>query len=370
METDVQIEIYTVGRLSNLLSSKEFWFQNVAPITKHRAQFIINSPRSKKDDPVLFVAKVAGKIAGYRLIFPDRIFVDSEDFRLGWGSCYWVDKAYRGKGIGKVLFQKSLGLWDGNIGSLIQSKDAARVYEGNSDFYCVRESTGYQFVLKINVGYWLEKKLKFVRKLRLLTRAMDLPVNLMMTFRQFLWMQKAKPLLNKSLEYYQEIEDEETTHFVNKRNRDTLLRRGIQEINAIVKYPTSLATPLVDVVKSRYYFATNADRFDYYYFKIYDDRNDLIGLALINVEGKELRLLYYFSKESSNHSIVYNIVLAHARSLKIEIISSYDDKLNQFILSSGFPTLFNRRQNRKSFLPVRYKTIIPKDFLIFDGDGA
>lgn len=370
MKTDIEIEIHTVEKLREMLSRKEFWFQNVAPITKHRAQLIINNPRSNSDDPVLFIAKNSDKIVGYRLVFPDRIYVDNEAFKLGWGSCFWVDKSYRGTGIGKMLFQKSLELWNGNIGSLIQSRDAARVYEGSSEFYCFRQSVGYQFILKLNFVYWMQKKIRIFQPIRFFLGLIDLPVNGVLSLLQHKWNAQTQPLKQNHLEYYREITDEDTIQFVNERNRKAFLRRGVAEFNTIVKFPTSISAPLPDAVKSRYFFATKAKRFDYYYFKSYDKNMDLAGLALINQEGQELRLLYYFSKDESNHDTLFNIVLLHAKALNVEIITSYDDRFNRFIKSSGFPTLFDRRQVRKSFLPVRFQPLVQDEFLIFDGDGA
>lgn len=371
MEADIQVEIYTVEKLRESLSNKNFWFQNVAPITKHRAQLIINSPRSNREDPVLFIAKSLEKIVGYRLIFPDRIYFGDDYIRLGWGSCFWVDKSYRGKGIGKLLFQKSLELWNGNIGSLIQSEDAARVYEGSSLFYCFRKSVGYQFILKLNSNYWVEKRIKTSELFKFLFRIADTPVNWLLTFLQRLWLARTKPLRNSLLEYYKEITDEETIQFVELRNHKSFLRKGIAELNAIVRYPTSLSAPLPDIVKSRYFFSTKANRFDYFYFKLYDASTNLKGVVLINVEGKELRLLYYFPTGDNCLDEIFGIVLLHAIALDIEIVTSYDERLNQYILqTSRFPRLYGRKHVRKSFLPIAHQSRVHDELLIFDGDGA
>jgi hypothetical protein len=268
-----------------------------------------------------------------------------------------------------LLFQKSLELWNGNIGSLIQSKDAARVYEGSSDFYCFRESVGYQFILKLNLAYWIQKKIRLFQPIRFFLGLIDLPVNWILSLLQNRWNARTKPLKQNQLEYYREIVDEDTIQFVNERNRKAFLRRGVAELNTIVKFPTSISAPLPDAVKTRYFFATKAKQFEYYYFKSYVNM-DLSGLALINLDGRELKLLYYFSKDDSNHDNIFNIVLLHAKALKVEIITSYDDRFNKFIKSSGFPRLFNRSQVRKSFLPVQYRSLVNDELLIFDGDGA
>jgi GNAT superfamily N-acetyltransferase len=365
------VEVYTVERLSDALKEKGFWFQNVAPITRHRAQLLINNPRSQKDDPVLFVAKEGPEIIGYRIVFPDRIYLKGEASKIGWGSSFWVNERYRGQGIGRLLFEKSFELWNGNIGSLIQSRDAARVYERNSNFYCFNESIGYQFVIRLSTRFWIQKRVRVHSAFEWIFPIIDAPVNAVLGLLKNLWISRKKPVRNVQLEYCREIIDPEAIQFVESNNLGSLSRKEVIDLNAIVKYPTSLATPLNDAIASRYYFSTSAFRFDYLYFKVYDLNLDLKGLVLMNIEGGGLKLLYYFYKSENTLPAIYDIVLLHAIKLKTEVITSFDSAFSDYLMRrSGFPRLYGRRHIRKSFLPIRFKSLDPSSYKIYDGDGA
>ncbi len=367
----MEIEIYTVDQLSRALLDKKFWFQNVAPITKHRAQFVINNPRSEKEDPVLFIAKEEDEIIGFRLVFPDKVFVNNHVIKIGWGSSFWVNDKYRGKGIGRALFERSLELWKGNIGSLVQSKDAARVYEGNPNFYCFRQSEGYQFIIKLNLYYWIRKRVDLPRLFSFVFSVAGIPVNTALGLLKLKWLYVKKPNRDLNLEYCLEISDSETTEFVRNHNKHSLLQKEVRDINAIIKYPTSIATPLTDVITSRYFFSTKALRFEYLYVKLYDKRNDVSGLLLMNIEGNEMKLLYYFYRSEDVLNRIFDVFLLHAVKLDIEIVSTYDDIFIDYLKKrSGFPFLYSRQRKRKSFLPNHFKAYNLEGCKIFDGDGA
>lgn len=367
----MEIEVLTVGQLETELSNKAFWFRNVAPVTRHRARFVINNPRSEKDDAVLFLARMGDEILGYRLVFPDRIYVNGQSIKIGWGSSFWVNDKYRGRGIGKALFRKSSECWNGNIGSLIQSSDAMRVYERDQNFFCFNESTGYQFIIRLNAPYWVKRKLQLpAMVLSLLSLANVIP-NLWMNALKDRWRSRTKTLDNYALEYCTEITDDETVDFLRAHNGHSLSRKEIEDLNAIVRYPTSLIAPLGDVIGKRYYFSTHADRYEYLYLKVYNEQNEIVAVILMNLEGDGLKLLYYFTKSPLMVQSVFEIFLLHAIKLKTEVITSYDPRFITYMMkNSRFPTLFNRKQRRKSFLPRQFDNFELGKYWIYDGDGA
>lgn len=369
--SSISIEILTVEQLAGKLNDREFWLQNVAPVTRHRAQLLINNPRAGKDDPVLFIARNGHEVIGFRVVFPDRLYINDTIIKIGWGSSFWLDKRYRGKGIGRMLFEKGYELWEGNTGSLIQSDDAARVYLGSPDFYCLRKSLNYQLILRLNSLYWARKKSRVPGALAWIFPVIDAPVNLIMHLRQALWSSRHKALHGVQLEYCHEISDKETIDFIKANNHNTLARKEAEDLNVIVKYPTTIPTPLGDLIGSRYYFASKALRFDYLYVKVYDAQTELIGLMLMNIDGECIKLLYYLSRSEEVIPRLYDIFLQHAIKMKSEFISSYDEGLNKYIIEqSGFPILYKRKHVYRSFLSNKLKISNPEKYRIFDGDGA
>lgn len=367
----MNIVVLTVSQLREQIRSRDFWLHNIAPVTRHRAQFIVNNPRAEDGDPVLLIAWEGENIVGYRVVFPDRIYIDGKAIKIGWGSSSWVDKRYRGKGIGRMLFEKSYELWNGNTGSLIQSDDAARVYLGNPNFYCLRTSLNYQFVLRLNSLFWVEKKARIPAALSWLFALADAPVNFIVRLRQSLWSSRRKPLREIQLEYCHEISDPETVEFIKAHNNETIGRKEAEDLNAIVKYPTSLPTPLGDYIGSRYYFATKSLRFEYMILKVYDKNMELIGVMLMNLDGPVLKLLYYYYKSGDGMRRLFDIFLQHAVKMKSQIISSYDDDLNDYLIKhSGFPMLYKRKHTYRSFMSNRLQIADPGKYKIYDGDGG
>lgn len=373
MKNDIAIDIecYTVRELKTMLEEKDFWFQNVSPITRHRAQLLVHNPRAQPDDAVLFIAKEGGEIVGYRAVLVDNIHVDGEVIKVGWGSSFWVSEHRRGQGVGRLLFEEGFKRWKGNTGSLLQSRDAARVYERDKTFYCFNNKEGYQFVLRLNTLYWLRRRVNIPMALEWVFTLPDLVVNGLLAPFRAAWVSRKKPMNGFRVEYCREIADRETIDFVQRYNQGTLTRKSVDDLNVIVRYPTSMATPLEDAIASRYYFRTKSSRFDYLYFKVYDLKLNLKAVVLLNIEGEALKLLYYFYESDEVLPALFDLILLHAYRLKTDMIVSYDAQFNDHILkNSGFPRLLARRQVRKSFVPVSFQKFNIQRFKTYDGDVA
>ncbi len=367
---NIKIECFTVKELKVLLEEKDFWFQNVTPITRHRAQLLVHNPRAQPDDPALFIAREGDEIVGYRAVLVDHIYVDGETIRIGWGSSFWVSEHRRGQGVGRLLFQDGYERWKGITGSLLQSRDAARVYERDKNFFCFNNKEGYQFILRLNSLYWLQRKVRVPRWLAWIFAPLDLVVNALLAPFRAAWVSRRKPMEGLRVEYCREIVDRETIDFVNTYNEGTLTRKTVADLNAIVRYPTSLATPLEDAIASRYFFAIKSARFDYLYFKVYNLDLNLKAVVLLNIDGGTLKLLYYFCESRDVLPRVFDVVLLHAHRLKTEIISSYDAEFNEHILKTRFPRLSARKQVRKSFVPEKFRSLNLQRYKTFDGDVA
>jgi GNAT superfamily N-acetyltransferase len=70
---------------------------------KHIALALSKNPYAEPDDLSLVVATIQGRCVGFMAALPGRLRRGSEISKVLYGSSFWVDESFRGRGIGKRL---------------------------------------------------------------------------------------------------------------------------------------------------------------------------------------------------------------------------------------------------------------------------
>lgn len=351
--------------LANTLWSKD----DVVPMSRNKALLFLNNPHSKDEDVLLLLAKENGKTIGYRAMWPDKIISDGKPFDVAWGSCYWVDPQYRGKGVGAALLNKSFELYNKKIGSLSQSEMASRVYEKADKYFKYAETEGYQFIVRSNFTYWVKKKFSRLQAFLIVPFIiLDGILNLFFRIKQLIWL-KTNRTNELNLEYVNEIYDNELIEFINKRNVNDITPKNQKELNIIIKHPTSLTTPLPDSINSRYFFNTPQKRFFYKYLKISDTKERIIGFIILNIDDNKLYTPFIYAEPGYMDSIVV-LICHHLIKYKAEMYLTYYPEVISEMKKNRFPIFIKRKYIRKSYLSSIFKDKISSGFFIHDGDGA
>lgn len=365
----MELITYNKSQLREALLNNTLWKNNdVVPISRNKALLFINNPHAGDNDVLLILAKDHEKTVGYRAMWPDYMISNNLKHKVAWGSCYWVDPSYRGKGIGASLLNKSYELYKQNIGSLAQSDMASRVYEGADKYFKYAETKGYQFIVKSNFAFWVKKKY-FKNKILLFPfQCLDGAINLFIKTKQAIW-NKQNKLKEINLEYITEIFDNKLIDFINKHNSNDLTPKNHLELNNIIKNPTSLSTPLYDHINSRYFFNTTEDNFYYKYIKISDKNNNILGLLCICIDGNKLYTPFIYC-DNKHAKLITNVICRHLSKLNIEMYFTYYPQIINELLNNRFTIVFKRKFMRKSYLSSVFKNIISENRFIHDGDGA
>ena len=146
-------------------------------------------------------------------------------------------------------------------------------------------------------------------------------------------------------------------------------RRNHDDINAAIKYPTSLATILEDRIKSKYFFSNKSNRFLYLLYKIMDSSQRTIAVVLINIDGNHLMIPILFNRPDTE-KIVLTTILHHVVDMKIDMLTTFHPGLNEHIRLLKVPYVFKKKRTRNSLISkkIDHKPYI--DPFMQDGDGA
>jgi hypothetical protein len=365
----MEIKCYTAQQLNTELTKSDLWNQKYCPITRHRAISIIMNPRTLPSDNVLIVGYLNGEVSGYIAVVPDTLFSGDESVRLGWMGSWWSDPDPANSMMAVRLLMKVYELYNGYVAGSEAALRADQIIRNSNRFNDFRFAAGYQYLLRFNIGYWIPRKLPWTRHIGSVIRFSDILLNLVQNARLRLWKAANKLDRSLSLEYLTQIHDTDTIEFIGEHSHSQLTRRNHEDINAMIKYPNSLATVLDDKSKSKYYFSTRSKRFLYLLYRILDSSQQIQAVVLICLDGDHLTVPYVFNKKDAG-KIVLTSVLHHIIDMKINMLTTYHSGLMDQMKMLKVPLVYKKKRNRDSLISKKIDHRPYVDQFMQDGDGA
>jgi hypothetical protein len=365
----MEIKYYTAQQLEKELSGNDLWNQKYCPITRHRALSIIKSPRTRPDDPILLVGYLKGEVSGYIAIVPDELYSGDHSVRLGWLGSWWSDPDPANSMMAVGLLMKAYELYNGFVGGSEAARRADEIIRGSNRFKSFRNTVGYQFLLRSNTRYWIPRKYPGMRPVSGLFRLTDALLNLVQNARLKRWKSRHKLAAGLSIEYLTQIHDQDTIDFIKIHSHPQLTRRNHEDINVMIRYPTSLATVLEDKNKSRYYFSNRSERFLYLLYRILDEAQKIVAVVLICVDGNNLTIPYVFNRKDQEKTVLVT-ALHHLIDMNVDMLTIYHPGFIEGMKSLRVPRTFIKKRQRNSLISnqIDHKPFIQP--YMQDGDGA
>jgi hypothetical protein len=365
----MDIKCYTAQQLENELTRNDLWNQKYCPITRHRALSIIKHPRTRPSDPVLLVGYLDGEVSGYIAIVPDELYSGDRSVRIGWLGSWWADPDPSNSMMAVMLLMKAHELYNGFLGGSEAAQRADQLIRNSNRFKPFRTTPGYQYLLRFNMGYWIPRKYTRMCHISGVFRCTDAVLNLVQNTRLRLWKSSNKMENGLSIEYLTQIYDEDTIAFIKQHGHSHLTRRNHEDLNAMIKYPTSLATVLEDKNKSKYYFCTRSERFFYLLYRILDNSQKIVSVVLICVDGKHLTIPFVFNREKAEKTVLTSI-LHHVIDMNIDMMTTYHPVFIELMKQLRVPRTYIKPRFRRSLISkkINHKPYIAP--FMQDGDGA
>jgi hypothetical protein len=352
--------------LKSFINSNEFEKLKVLPISRHRAISHIYNPTAEKNDILLLLACKDKEIIGYLGILPDKVIVKNDkSLKCGWLSCFWVDSSMRGKGIGLELMLKSLEIWNNNLLGVDYVPFTKIIYNKTGAFTNPISKAGVKLYLRFDLHTLLPPKNKIFNKAQLLFKVSDYIFNLFSDLR-FLF--PRSNIGNMNFEYVDNV-DAETGQFISKFQGTELFRRGMNELNWILKYPWVLSAKEKDELNKKYYFSSVDKSFNFYCIKMNNDKGNLNAFLIFAKRNKTLKLPYcYFEKNALPE--VISLIERHLLKWRINTFVSFHPDIMSYFMSHRTFSLFKKKIKRNFLLSEVLEDAIKNiPFDIQDGAG-
>ena len=291
-------------------------FANVRPITSMRAISQAKNPYAQPEDVVLLVAYQGEKCIGYHGLLPGRLVRGGQAEPVFWVTTFYVDPAFRGKGIGRMLLQEIQRLKIDFVTTQM-TPSAEQAYRragyldlGHLDYYQMRlDRLAFQqfraasnaepqtVAQRIFASFYHLRKKSFYDKMTHLTGSGSL-------------------VLNKVERISSIFKDSISTH-----NAAPAFHRGIEAINWMMMMPWVIAGNTSEGKAKNYYFTSSRDLFRYEATEILDPANNTpTGFVVLSASNKHGRsrikiLDHYYPSTTCRRLIVVVALINAARIL-------------------------------------------------------
>lgn len=362
----MEIKSYNAHELRELVASPDFGRLKHLPISRLRAASYLNNPRILPDKKMLFVAWIDDEVAAYRLMLPDRVYLNGQPETMAWFSCVWVDPEKRGLGLAKKLVTQALEEWGEYIMGADPVVASKTLYEQHYGFE-VPAIEGTRLYFRFNMAELIINKKPSLKPLQPLLGVADGLTNAVNDLRLNGHKTAKTP-------YYTAIPevDEATATFIAGFQQDELFRRNREDLNWITQYPwLRQGTP--DEEARKYYFSSVSEQFQQQHILIKNEQGETIAYLLYTLRDGHLKLPYvYVAPDNINlvAAAVVDIALQH----KVTMLTTFHPLLTSYFMKNKGPAIFAKALKRyylvsKKLMPY-VNTGPNRNFMDGDGDQA
>lgn len=331
-----ELRTYTVEALEKMIESGDFWrieAENI-PITRYRARAHSTNPRANAHDLALVTMYDGDRLIGYLGVMPGTLFLANAPVKIGWLTCWWTHPDYGGKGVGQSILDRIAADYNGHIGCSEFTDLGQMAAERSGKLWkCPIAGRKYSLANQTMLEDWVQ------------TQAVP------------------------DLEYINEI-DEEAAAFIANHQSNELCKRGVQELNWMLRHPWVISAPFEDRSKQRLFFSSTAKRFFYQAFKVYAKSGALIGVVILRIRDQQMTVPYlYVTSEQESHTEVAQSIAMHAAAHHIDALKVYHPVLIEALERSSLPKTGVETITKNAFFGHIYDREMIESRFIQDGDG-
>ncbi len=353
----LNIQPYNKIELEKLLENKEFWKDEIIPISKQRIISQLNNPYLSDEDTLLILAFDNNKIIGYIGLLPTIYKKEDFVFKYYWGTTWWISDNYHKTGIGVYLLMSAFEQTKNRFSAIAFTESAGLIYANYSELQTITNQQGYDFQFLFSTNR--KKNIRFFKKIYIFLQ------NSISSYKLAQWNNK-NSLQTNNYEFISYI-DEQIISFVNEKQKNEITFKSKDYFNWILKYPWVLQSPLEDALSSKYFFSYNSEKFHFFCFKTFNKKSEISSFVILRLRDAFLTVPFiYFEKEAL--PIIVNIIWKLIFKLKISAFTTYNHELYSYITKNNIPFARINYFQRPHVLSKEISKNI-SEYELQDGDG-
>jgi len=363
----ITIQKIKLNELEEFVNSRKYLMLIDKPISLLRMKSYINNPNGNEDDIVLFMAFFNSDLVGYKTVFSDTFSYNYCKIKFGWLSGTWTHENYRRKGVSSLLLNEVFNDWKGKLMFTNYAEESKAVYDKTEKFTLIKSLEGYRHYIRFSLKELLPPKSDYFKKSIKALDLIDISLNSIFDLRFKFFKLKRNSLFE--IEKLQKW-DNEVLSFLDIFKRKELFQRNQEVYDWVKNHPWIKTDIETKEMSQQYYFSNYSGMFSSNWYKIYDNTQNIVGVVLITINNKHLKLPYIYTI-SEALPCLQNLVINLCIEWNISYLTIYDLELNKLILQQKFFKITRKLFKQNYFVSKKLLFESPNitNFEIQSGDG-
>lgn len=322
MNKDLKILPLTKEKLRHAIDHNLYWKDDLIPLPKSKAQWILSNERIEEDDYCGVLGLEGDKLVSFVYMLPDFLALDkNETKKIYWILLWWVNDEYKNTVLGTYIYNEAVNL----TGKQVLIKSYA---EGVNDFYEKQPFEVISSRLRYTIFFSLDSSIligrfSFLKRLRFFIDIADTIVSkVVRTINAYKLKHTLKQL---SYDYITQL-DHETWEFIQPLCEKDLIHKTKSYVNwqiSNIQY-SQIRVP------DRYPFKSlqvgNGHNIGIRNIKILKNK-ELIGFLSYTKNHKEFNVKYFLVNNAKNYDICVAVLIDHFIHEKTNFIFTDDTEL-------------------------------------------
>ncbi|QKX06860.1 hypothetical protein HN014_18700 [Aquimarina sp. TRL1] len=348
MGEDLEIIPITKSTLREAVKSNKFWKDEVAPLPKSKATWLLQNNRIEEDDYCGIIAVEKGKIMAYILLFPDLInTVEKTVEKVYWMLLWWVHKKYKDTVLGTYFYREALGLTKSRVIIKSFAEEVNEFYKKQPfDVLLARERFTLFFSVEPSI---LVGRFPKLTPFKPVLKVLDKTVAFLVRNKNNWGIKKRTAVL--SYEYPQSIDDK-LWAFIAPLCKDDLILKTQEYVNWQLDYKqytqvnpgdTFPYKSLLAGLSSKVYITNVAVK----------EGEKIIGFFSYVVNNKEFNIKYFLVEEEKKLAVIVDALMEHFIKEKTSFIFT-DDAILAKKITEKYSAIFVYKKIKKA---LAHKTL-------------
>ena len=344
MSEDLEVVGVTKKMLRQILNKNTYWKDDIAPLPRSKASWLILNDRISEEDYCGVIAKENKKMVAFIYMFPDLINTHNNEVKKAyWMNDWWVHEKYKDSVLGTYIYNQAIKLTKNQV--LIKGY-TENVEEFYSKLPFTVIASRFRYTLFFSLDYsMLIGRFKSLNKIKFLVKILDALTGKVVRFIN------SKRLRNKTYEisydYINELDDD-TWAFIKPLCENDLIYKTKAYISWQISNTQYLQIPLRHKVAYKNLNAGISNNIHIHNLKIIKNHK-IIGFLSYVINFNEFNVKYFLVGDKKNYELCVDVLMEHLIKSKRNFIFTDDSELSKNI-TRRYVTVYTHKVLKKGLV--------------------
>ncbi|WP_299179789.1 hypothetical protein [uncultured Aquimarina sp.] len=362
MSKDLQVIGLTKKMLSEAIDNNTYWKNDLAPLPKSKALWLVANNRIQEDDYCGVIGYEGDKMISFIFMFPDLLNVKNGDpKKVYWMISWWVHKSYKDTVLGTYIYNEAVNLTGKQVLIKSYAENVTTFYE-KQPFKVIASRLRHTIFFSLDASM-LIGRFKFLKSFKFILDRFDSFTGWMI--RSLNTSKFKKNVQNLSYEYVNQLDDE-TWGFIQPLLDNDLIYKSKEYVNWQIDANQYLQTPVPQRHPHKSLQTGISNNIYLHNLKIIKGE-EIIGFLSYVINYNEFNIKYFIVKDEENYDACVDALMENFVKQKRTFIFTDDTKLSNTI-TKRYKTIFTHKVTKKGLAHDDTK-IDSENFSMLNRDG-